>query len=80
LAELGVEVDSRLKIMVRACQQCNSTTGSKLFKSFEHKRAFIRDKLYRRYGPSRLGDAPEIPYVAKAIICADSESAEQLAA
>jgi hypothetical protein len=59
--------------MVRACRQCNSTAGSQLFKSFAHKRAFIRQKLHKRYGMKRLGDAPEIPFVAPAIICTDDD-------
>jgi hypothetical protein len=63
--------DGRLKLMVRACSQCNSTAGSKLFKSFAEKRAYIRNILERRYGSTRLGDAPELPFIAKAIIVQD---------
>jgi 5-methylcytosine-specific restriction endonuclease McrA len=65
LADLGIEVDPRLKLMVRACRQCNSTAGSQLFKSFPHKRAHIRGLLLRRYGEERLGPAPEILFVAR---------------
>jgi 5-methylcytosine-specific restriction endonuclease McrA len=76
LQELGVEVDQRLKIMVRACQQCNSTAGSQLFKSFAHKRAFVRNKLRRRYGQTRLGNAPELPFIAKAVIVTPDDEDE----
>jgi hypothetical protein len=65
LADLGVEVDPRLKLMVRACHQCNATAGSQLFKSFPHKRAHIRGLLLRRYGEERLGPAPEILFVGR---------------
>ena len=50
LRDLGIETDENLKVMVRACRRCNSTAGSRLFKSFEHKRAFIRERLHQRYG------------------------------
>jgi hypothetical protein len=63
LADLGIEADPRLKLMVRV--QCNSTAGSQLFKSFPHKRAHIRGLLLRRYGEERLGPAPEILFVAR---------------
>jgi 5-methylcytosine-specific restriction endonuclease McrA len=68
LRDLGIEVDQRLKIMVRACRQCNSIAGSNLFKSFDRKRAYIRDRLRHRYGYTRLGNAPELPFIAKAVI------------
>jgi hypothetical protein len=65
LADLGIEIDQRLKLMVRACPQCNSTAGSLLFKSYPHKRAYIRETLLRRQGTDRLGPAPELPFIAR---------------
>jgi hypothetical protein len=66
LRDLGIEVDQRLKIMVRACWQCNSIAGSNLFKSFDRKRASAI--ACGRYGYTRLGNAPELPFIAKAVI------------
>ena len=73
LRDLGIEIDPKLKLMVRACSQCNSTAGCRLFKSFAEKRAYIRDILERRYGSTRLGNAPELPFIAKAIIVWDED-------
>jgi hypothetical protein len=45
LAGLGIRIDPSLMVMVRACSQCNSIAGSKLFKSLATKRAYIRRRL-----------------------------------
>jgi hypothetical protein len=77
LTGLGIEVDQRLKIIVKACHQCNSTLGSGLFKSFPHKRAHIRGTLLKRYGEERLGPAPELPFIARPLVATQVSTFEE---
>jgi hypothetical protein len=55
---------------------CIRRRALSFFKSFAHKRAFVRSKLRRRYGQTRLGNAPELPFIAKAVVVAPGDEDE----
>ncbi len=37
------------KVLVRACQECNSVAGAKFFKSIGAKRRYVQARMKRRY-------------------------------
>lgn len=49
LKSSGVDVEIPKEIIVPSCRECNLVASDRIFESFQEKRKYIREKIYKRH-------------------------------